>query len=80
MASSFRSTGFGQKTKFEGPAALSWRLGPIEHELVYEGSLFKIDHYLECAPDGGQIAGWELTGAAGLSEDESHGQAPHPQH
>ena len=35
---------------------------------------------LECAPDGGQIAGWELTGATGLSEDESHGQAPHPQH
>jgi hypothetical protein len=34
---------------------------------------------VECAPDGGQIAGWELTGAAGLSEDESHGQAPHPQ-
>src|SRR5262245_66087250 len=33
---------------------------------------------LECALDGGQIAGWELTGAAGLSEDESHGQAPHP--
>jgi transposase-like protein len=26
---------------------------------------------LECAPDGGQIAGWELTGAAGLSEDEA---------
>jgi transposase len=35
---------------------------------------------MECAPDGGQAAGWELTGAAGLSEDESHGQAPHPQH
>ena len=33
---------------------------------------------LECAPDGGQIGGWELTGAAGLSEDENHGQAPHP--
>jgi hypothetical protein len=32
----------------------------------------------ECAPDGGQIRGWELTGAAGLSEDESHGQAPFP--
>ena len=30
---------------------------------------------VECAPDGGQFAGWELTGAAGLSEDESHGQA-----
>ena len=33
---------------------------------------------LECAPDGGQIASRELTGTAGLSEDESHGQAPHP--
>ena len=33
---------------------------------------------LECAPSGGQIAGLELTGAAGLSEDESHGQAPLP--
>jgi hypothetical protein len=34
---------------------------------------------LECAPDGGQIASRELTGTAGLSEDESHGQAPHLQ-
>jgi len=33
---------------------------------------------LVCAPDGGQIAGWELTGAAGLSEDESHGQSTAP--
>jgi hypothetical protein len=33
---------------------------------------------MECARDGGQFAGWELTGAAGLSEDESHVQAPHP--
>jgi hypothetical protein len=33
---------------------------------------------MECAPNGGQIADWELTGAAGLSEDESHGQAPQP--
>ena len=32
---------------------------------------------MECARDGGQFAGWELTGAAGLSEDESHGQAPY---
>ena len=31
---------------------------------------------MECAPNGGQFADWELTGAAGLSEDESHGQAP----
>ncbi|MGB8074668.1 MAG: hypothetical protein WCF55_17750, partial [Pseudolabrys sp.] len=37
-----------------------------------------ICHDMECARDGGQFAGWELTGAAGLSEDESHGQAPHP--
>ena len=36
------------------------------------------DRAVECARDGGQFAGWELTGAAGLSEDESHGQAPHP--
>jgi len=35
---------------------------------------------MECAPSGGQIAGWELTGTAGLSKDESHGQAPHLQH
>src|SRR5262249_2610634 len=35
---------------------------------------------LECAPDGGQVVGWELTGAAGLSKDGSHGQAPHLQH
>jgi hypothetical protein len=35
---------------------------------------------VECARDGEEFAGWELTGAAGLSEDESHGQAPHPQH
>ena len=35
---------------------------------------------MECAPDGGQIEGWELTGAVGLSEDGSHGQAPLPQH
>src|SRR5262245_46395699 len=34
---------------------------------------------LECALNGGQIAGWELTRAAGLSEDGSHGQTPHPQ-
>jgi hypothetical protein len=38
----------------------------------------KLDADLECAPNGGQFADWELTGAAGLSEDESHGQAPHP--
>ena len=31
-----------------------------------------------CPARAGQFAGWELTGAAGLSEDESHGQAPHP--
>jgi hypothetical protein len=26
----------------------------------------KVVRLLECAPDGGQFAGWELTGAAGL--------------
>ena len=35
-------------------------------------------HPVECALDGGQIGGWELTGPIGLSEDESHGQAPRP--
>ena len=35
---------------------------------------------MECAPDGGQVVGWELTRAAGLSKDGSHGQAPHLQH
>jgi transposase len=38
------------------------------------------DPSLECAPDGGHLAGLELTGTAGLSEDESHGQAPLLQH
>jgi hypothetical protein len=36
------------------------------------------DRQVERTRDGGQLASWELTGAAGLSEDESHGQAPHP--
>src|SRR5262249_13351346 len=40
----------------------------------------KWDRGLECAHDGGQVVGWELTGAAGLSKDGSHGQAPHLQH
>jgi hypothetical protein len=40
----------------------------------------KLHYPMECAPNGGQLAGWELTEAAGLSEDESHGQAPHSQH
>src|SRR5262245_40032913 len=35
---------------------------------------------MECAPDGGQIAGWELTGTCRASKDGSHGQAPHLQH
>ncbi len=33
---------------------------------------------VECAPSGGHLAGLELTRAAGLSEDESHGQTPLP--
>jgi hypothetical protein len=33
---------------------------------------------LECARNGGHLAGMELTRAAGLSEDESHGQATFP--
>ena len=32
----------------------------------------------ECAPNGGHLAGMELTKAAGLSEDESHGQTTFP--
>ena len=50
-------------------------IGPAIKLMVdYNQSL---DPVVECARDGGQFAGWELTGAAGLSEDESHGQAPH---
>ena len=45
---------------------------------AYEAAGYKPDRAMECAPNGGQFAGWELTGAAGLSEDESHGQAPYP--
>jgi IstB-like ATP binding protein len=30
--------------------------------------------------DGGQIAGWELTGTCRASKDGSHGQTPHLQH
>ena len=33
---------------------------------------------VQCAPDGGHLADWELTGIAGLSEDGSHGQASFP--
>jgi hypothetical protein len=43
-------------------------------------ALSSFSHQLECAPNGGQIADWELTGTARLSKDESHGQAPHLQH
>jgi hypothetical protein len=38
----------------------------------------KADMTLECAPNGGHLAGMELTKAAGLSEDESHGQTTFP--
>ena len=38
----------------------------------------KADIGLECAPNGGHLAGMELTKAAGLSEDESHGQTTFP--
>jgi hypothetical protein len=53
---------------------------PLTRLLFAAQSKLRQTRALECAPDGGQIAGWELTGAAGLSEDESHGEAPHPQH
>jgi hypothetical protein len=58
------------------------RLGGLEvdHQLearrLFDWEIARIG--VECARDGGQLASWELTGAAGLSEDESHGQAPHP--
>jgi hypothetical protein len=55
-------------------AAKTWR------RLKGENQLPKIVQGMECAPGGGQIAGWELTGTAGLSEDESHGQASQLQH
>src|SRR5262245_45031806 len=35
----------------------------------------KVFLHLECTPDGGQIAGWELTGTCRASKDGSHGQA-----
>jgi hypothetical protein len=38
----------------------------------------KVVHSLECALNGGHLGGLELTWSAGLSEDESHGQTPHP--
>jgi hypothetical protein len=38
----------------------------------------KADIEVECAPNGGHLAGMELTKAAGLSEDESHGQTTFP--
>jgi len=38
----------------------------------------KADIAVECAPSGGHLAGLELTRTAGLSEDESHGQAALP--
>jgi hypothetical protein len=38
----------------------------------------KADIPVECARNGGHLAGMELTKAAGLSEDESHGQTTFP--
>jgi len=35
-------------------------------------------YIVKCALSGGHLAGLELTRAAGLSEDESHGQTPLP--
>lgn len=35
---------------------------------------------LECAPGAGQVEVSDLTGCAGLSKDESHGQTTFPQH
>jgi hypothetical protein len=38
--------GFRSKSRIEGPAALSWRLGQVEPAPVGEKNLFKIDHLL----------------------------------
>src|SRR5262249_5105507 len=35
---------------------------------------------MECAPRAGQVEVSDLTGCAGLSKDESHGQTTFPQH
>ena len=40
----------------------------------------KADIVVECAPGAGQVEARELTGCAGLSKDESHGQTAFPQH
>ena len=40
----------------------------------------KADMCVECAPGAGQVEARELTGCAGLSKDESHGQTAFPQH
>ena len=51
------------------------------HALVtLHGKGSKIRQCLECAPGPGQVMYKELTGDAGLSEDESHGKAPHIQY
>src|SRR5262249_3471573 len=41
--------------------------------LVFCQSQSILRRLLECTPDGGQIAGWELTGTCRASKDGSHG-------
>ena len=50
----------------------------VQCKLVNRLSIMTPD--LECAPGPGQVMYKELTGDAGLSEDESHGKAPHIQY
>ena len=62
------------KLRSLAPAAIGTPVSNVEDLTLALFSHGKKTRIMECAPDGG----WELTGAAGLSEDESHGQAPHP--
>jgi hypothetical protein len=50
------------------------------HHLVACPLSGKPDIELECAPGAGQVEVSDLTGCAGLSKDESHGQTTFPQH
>ena len=56
---------YGSKASFPTPSG---------HVRYYPQS----DRNMDCALSGGHLAGLELTGTAGLSEDESHGQAALP--
>ena len=64
-------------SEFSAHAVRDW-LGRIGVKTVNRRGI--LTPYLECAPEGGQVARLELTGNAGLSEDGSHGQAPNLQY